>query len=318
LRAFGYTPRQADFLAHVALHGAHFLRRQYISYTGSGHGLATVRFLQRLIGRRHVRQLSFGRHGHVYHLCARSIYRACGLERRRWGREASWQRVIEAVTMLDFALAHAADAFLVTDEDKARALTEAGLERGAWPMTQRGGRQAQRPSEDQGRFDHRPWYVDQADRRLWLVYVDSAATPTAFRTFLLSHVLLLHGIPSGVAYVSQSTTPARVRQIFARVVRDEAAIPRKMAAEFLFYCRLRRAVEISDLRPYSVQEIRRFRHIRPMFANRRCDELYRRWLGNSDASQIGQHSSTGQDVDCVLKVHPAQALLNQHSRSAEG
>jgi hypothetical protein len=45
LAYFGYTSRQAHFLTLVALHGGYFLRRQYVQFTGCGHGLAAVRFL---------------------------------------------------------------------------------------------------------------------------------------------------------------------------------------------------------------------------------------------------------------------------------
>ena len=44
LEPFGYTTRQAQFLALVALHGGYFLRRQFVAFTGRTHGLATVRF----------------------------------------------------------------------------------------------------------------------------------------------------------------------------------------------------------------------------------------------------------------------------------
>ena len=44
LEAFGYTTRQAQFLALAAMHGGYFLRRQFLAFTGRAHGLAAVRF----------------------------------------------------------------------------------------------------------------------------------------------------------------------------------------------------------------------------------------------------------------------------------
>jgi len=43
LESFGYTPRQAAFVAMVAVHGGYFLRRQYVAFIGGSHGRATVK-----------------------------------------------------------------------------------------------------------------------------------------------------------------------------------------------------------------------------------------------------------------------------------
>jgi hypothetical protein len=63
LEMLGYTARQAQFLVRVALHGGYFLRRQYVTFTGTAHGQATVRFLARCVAREHVRVLPYGRDG---------------------------------------------------------------------------------------------------------------------------------------------------------------------------------------------------------------------------------------------------------------
>ena len=80
LEMLGYTARQAHFLVLVALHGGYFLRRQYVAFTGTGHGLAVVRFLAQCVAREHIRVLAYGRHSHVFHLYARPLYAAIGEE----------------------------------------------------------------------------------------------------------------------------------------------------------------------------------------------------------------------------------------------
>src|SRR5689334_23975110 len=92
LERFGYTSRQAAFLALVARHGGYFLRRQYVAFTGQSHGLATVRFLRRLVERRHARTLST-LDGAVFHLSARPLYAALGEEHNRNRRRADWEAV---------------------------------------------------------------------------------------------------------------------------------------------------------------------------------------------------------------------------------
>jgi len=70
LEALGYTPRQAQFLALVAVHGGYFLRRQFLASTGRAHGLAAVRFLERAVTRGDVRPFpTDGRDG--CSICAR-------------------------------------------------------------------------------------------------------------------------------------------------------------------------------------------------------------------------------------------------------
>ena len=66
LEMLGYTPRQAQFLVLVSLHGGYFLRRQYVAFTGTPHGQAAVRFLAHAVAREHVRVLPDGRQGHVF------------------------------------------------------------------------------------------------------------------------------------------------------------------------------------------------------------------------------------------------------------
>ena len=116
LQGFGYTARQAQFLGLVALHGGYFLRRQYVTFTRRGHGQAAVRFLVRTTAREHVRAVPYGRHGHVFHLCARPIYAAIGEEHNRNRRIAEWDAVMRKLMTLDFVLAKPEATFWATGQ----------------------------------------------------------------------------------------------------------------------------------------------------------------------------------------------------------
>ena len=120
----GYTPRQAQFLVLVALHGGYFLRRQYVAFTGTPHGQATVRFLAHAVRREHVRVLPYGRQGRVFHLSARPLYAAIGEEDNRNRRPAEWDAVIRKLMTLDFVLAHPTARFSATEEEKVALLRE--------------------------------------------------------------------------------------------------------------------------------------------------------------------------------------------------
>jgi hypothetical protein len=106
LEMLGYTPRQAQFFVLVALHGGYFLRRQYVTFTGTPHGQATVRFLAHSVAREHVRVLPYGRQGHVFHLYARPLYAAIGQEDNRNRRPAEWDAVVRKLMTVDFVLAN--------------------------------------------------------------------------------------------------------------------------------------------------------------------------------------------------------------------
>ena len=133
LAYFGYTPRQAHFLTLVTLHGGYFLRRQYVQFTGAGHGLAAVRLLAKAHAHGHIRQLPFGRHGAMFHLCARPLYAAVGQEHNRNRRPAEWIAVVRKLMTLDFVLTQPAAQFWATEEDKSAMLRELGVDERKWP-----------------------------------------------------------------------------------------------------------------------------------------------------------------------------------------
>jgi len=133
LEAFGYTTRQAQFLALVAVNGGYFLRRQFGAFTGRTHGLATVRFLDGAVTRGDIRSLPYGRQGRVFHLCARPLYAALGQEHNRNRREAEWDAVVRKLMTLDFVLAHPTVRFWATEAEKAALLLELGVRQALWP-----------------------------------------------------------------------------------------------------------------------------------------------------------------------------------------
>src|SRR4029453_1680503 len=121
------------FLTLVALHGGYFLRRQYVKFTSAGHGLAAVRFLNKMSAHGHVRQLPCGRHGAMFHLCARPVYAALGQEHNRNRRPAEWIAVVRKLMTLDFVLTKPTAQFWATEEDKSALLRELGVDERKWP-----------------------------------------------------------------------------------------------------------------------------------------------------------------------------------------
>jgi hypothetical protein len=297
----GYTARQAQFLVLVALHGGHFLRRQYTTFTGRTHGLAVVRFLDTLVRRGDSRMLSHGRHGHVYHLSSRHLYAAIDQEDSRNRRPAEWHAVARKLMTVDFVLAHPDARFWGTEKDKVAYLRECGVDPGSWPHRRYLPRRAGSPATIRYFVDKMPWYRTTGDDRLWIAYVDAESTRHGFRTFLQQYKPLLSSIPSGVTYVGHAWTDAAVQSVFRRVIVSRAA----GSDEFKDYCRLRREIEANRLRDLSVKELHAYRELKSRFVSARYDAAYQRWLSTGDLAGTRPCEDLMSVSTCPLRVYHA-------------
>lgn len=118
LQAFGYTPEEAQFLYLVATHSGYFMARQFLAFTGAHWGKRTTLFWTKLQTNRHARTECFPKHGVVYHVFARKLYRHLGRENLRNRREHEIEYVQRRLAMLDFVLAHLDLNYLETEPDK--------------------------------------------------------------------------------------------------------------------------------------------------------------------------------------------------------
>ena len=174
LEVFGYTTRQAQFLAMVAMHGGYFLRRQFVAFTGRAHGLAAVRFLERAVTRGDVRSRPYGRQGRVFHLCARPLYAALGQEHNRNRREAEWDAVVRKLMTLDFVLAHPTARFVATEEEKSTLLHELRVSARLWSSRKYAPKRAGSTVTTRYFVDKMPWCRETSDARLWIVRLVSS------------------------------------------------------------------------------------------------------------------------------------------------
>src|SRR5207302_5323890 len=90
IAAFGFTPRQARFLVTVALHGGYCLRRQYLAFAGLRYGKNVRDFLDGLVSQQLAQRFVYqANRGHLYHLHAKSLYRALEQRDNRNRRQVS-------------------------------------------------------------------------------------------------------------------------------------------------------------------------------------------------------------------------------------
>jgi hypothetical protein len=299
LEMLGYTPRQAQFLVLVALHGGYFLRRQYVAFTATPHGQAAVRFLAHATAREHVRALPYGRHGHVFHLYARPLYAAIGQEDNRNRRPAEWDAVIRKLMTVDFVLANPTARFWATEEDKVELLRERLIPVDVWPH------RVYAPSHPGGHrtvryfVDKMPWYQVGDDPRLWIAYVDAERTLQGFETFLDQYRALLASLPSGVTYVAPTVWQGAIQAAFTKTFGSH---DRHLMTRFLEYCDIRHQLEdTKPFRPLTPDQHRRFQEQCADFLTPAFDALYRKHRDTSTLSSAEVYAAACPP--CLLRVH---------------
>ena len=118
LKSFGYTPQEAHFLYLVATHSGYFMARQFLAFAGAHWGKRTTLFWAKLRDNKHARTECFPKHGLVYHVFARKLYRSLGRENLRNRREHEIAYVHRRLAMLDFVLSHLDLDYLETEPEK--------------------------------------------------------------------------------------------------------------------------------------------------------------------------------------------------------
>jgi hypothetical protein len=306
VEAFGYTPRQAQFLVRVALHGGYFLRRQYLAFTGRAHGQAMVRFLSRAIERCHVRPLSFGRLGHVYHLYARPIYAAIGEENNRNRRTVETASVIRKIMTVDFVMAMPDAtflAFLATEEEKVALLDQLRVWQELWPAKHYKSRRRNKPDVTRYFVDKMPWLRLPDDPRVWFVYVDAEGTLSGFETFVMQYGRVFKVVACGVIYVGTSAWLGAVQRSMTKAVTRLAHLPSFDEGKFVRYCRIRQAIDTNRFAGIDMDEVMQLRYLKEDFKRAAFDDLYARWLDGGTEAVTTAIGIQMPRLTCELRVH---------------
>jgi hypothetical protein len=118
LEALGYTEEEARFLYVVATHSGYFVARQFLAFAGVQWGKRTTLFWNKLQSKKHARTAPLPRHGAVYHLFARKLYRQLGRENLRNRRRHELEYIRKRIAILDFVLGNPDLSYLETETDK--------------------------------------------------------------------------------------------------------------------------------------------------------------------------------------------------------
>ena len=131
LEPFGWTGRQAEWIALVCLHSGVFTRAQLSAYLRIDRWQA-LRFVRAMSERRLAADETLeGRK--VCRICGRGIYRALGAEDLRHRRTASDEVLLRRLLSLDYVLEHTGLSWLPTELEKVGAFQALGIERRLLP-----------------------------------------------------------------------------------------------------------------------------------------------------------------------------------------
>ena len=138
LEAFGWTGREAEWVALACLHSGVFTRDQLSDWLGI-HRRSARRFIRDMTDRRmaSMDRLAGRRVCRIY---ARAVYRALGAEDIRHRRIASVPVLLRRLLSLDYVMGHTGQVWLPTEPEKVGAFEALGIERALLPVrVYRGG-----------------------------------------------------------------------------------------------------------------------------------------------------------------------------------
>jgi len=118
LEALGYTEEEARFLYLVATHSGYFVARQFLAFAGVQWGKRTTLFWTKMQSKKHTRIGQMPKHGAVYHVFSRKLYRQIGRENLRNRRQHEIAYIEARIAMLDFVLGNPGFCYLETEMDK--------------------------------------------------------------------------------------------------------------------------------------------------------------------------------------------------------
>ncbi len=223
LHHWGYTKRQAAFLAYALVHGGCFLRRQFVAFQDRPDGGAVTDFLRRLVGRGDARRRVFGRRTCVYQIHDRALYEAIGLPGSPDHRRLAPPALVRRLMTLDVVLSVRHCRILATEDEKYSYFTsERQLSAHAFPAMWYPGRRPNQPGVLRYFVDRAPVLIEQPEDRVSFLYVEGPATSLAgWTTFLHAYARLLTALPrADVAFCTVDVPGFEpfVRAAFARWV----------------------------------------------------------------------------------------------------
>jgi hypothetical protein len=311
LTSLHLTPRQTRFVALVALHSGYCLRRQYLTFAGLQYGKNVREFLDGLVTRRLATRFAYRRdRGYLYHLSARSLYRAIDQEENRNRRHTSPALIARKLMVLDYVLGRQEREWYATEQDKVALFTGrfdvaiSDLPHRVYTATDGVGGPTIRY------FVHKlPIYLEGEPPVVHFVHLVTDETGRGFEQFLIDHARLLARLP---AWVIEAIGAGPVdglsacQQVFQRFMAGAAAPAPGDLTDVQWFFETRRLVDAGQLGGLSVADLNRFRDARSKFSAPAIAGLYARWLVEGDRALSRPAADRSSTV-----ARPGRLLIEQ-------
>ena len=282
LELFGYTAREASFLVTAALHSGYFVMRQLTPHRGK----VAERFERKMVSYQHASVSRCGSNTHLFHLRAKSLYRALGQENNRHRRGHSPFHVRAKVMGLDYVLQHPGFRFLPTEEEKLTFFcNERNLSKSLLPTKTYAGKGSE---TDRFFVDKYPIRVDPETGNVSFCFIDDGAfSCLGFDTWLGQYALLARQM-SGVEIVYVSGNPTTFEAARKQFEKQFSTVTSgATSADLLAYFELRKDFDGAGFRGRSQAVLDTMKRLRRTFSDTRFDGEYTSWLSGSQPVQSG-------------------------------
>ena len=291
---FGFTARQARFLATVMVHAGVCVQRQYAQFAGVANGQLTRDFFARLVRERIATAYPCWRSvARVYHIHHKALYRAIGEPDNRHRRRLVVDRATDRLMALDAVLTTPQTTWLGSEHEKVtECVHRLGLDAADLPQLafEAGGQRTVRYFPDK-------LAIAISGPELALLFVAAETDPKAFRLFLNGHRRLMERLNRGRVVLAIPRSLSAAQRTHAAAADGCFGAPLRPAVldEFRWYCRTRRAAE-QESTPLGATDLARFAATKRAFGQRRFFETYRDGLKRGDVAFAGLLSNRLHDL----------------------
>jgi hypothetical protein len=300
LGGYGFTQRQATFLATVMVHAGVCVQRQYATFTGCANGHNVREFFNGLVADQFATAYACAKGGNrVYHIHHKGLYAAIGEPNNRHRRATPVARAMERLMMLDAVLAEPDIAWLATEREKvAHFVHHCGVPTPDLPALVFEGR-----GVSTARYfpDKLPIGTSAATPNVTFLYAATEPHGRGLHAFLDRHRALLLRLArwrlrAVFPAFLEASQPA-YRDVFTAFCAP--AVRPAVLEEFRWFCEERRARESGHEVARNVAEQSRYQVARRAFGAPRFFEAYRRWR-TGDETRV-QHLLSSRLYDGVQR-----------------
>jgi hypothetical protein len=287
LTSLHLTPRQTRFVALVALHSGYCLRRQYLTFAGLQYGKSVREFLDGLVTRGLASRFAYRRdRGYLYHLSARSLYRAIDQEENRNRRHTSPALIARKLMVFDYVLGHHEREWYATEQDKVALFTARfGVSVEDLPHRVYTATDAVAGSTTRYFIHKLPIYLEGEPPVVHFVHLVTDETGRGFEQFLIDHARLFSRLPAWAVDaigVGPMDGLSACQKVFHAFLAAPAGPTPGDLADVQWFFETRRLVDAGQLGGLSVADLNRFRDARSKFNAPAIAGLYAQWLVEGD------------------------------------